>query len=298
VNEWKIKQDICEVGRRLYERQFVAANDGNISVRVGDNEVLCTPTLTSKGFLVPDDICKVNMEGKQIGGRKRATSEIKLHLAIMREEPKVKAVVHAHPAHATAFAVAGVSIPQCVLPEVEVFLSEVPILRYETPGTWDFAETVVPYVKKTNTALLANHGAVTWSGDVLDAYFKMEIIDAYCRILILARQLGRVNFIEEEKIPPLLDIKKRLGVPDPRVGCENCAVCPTHEWATSIGYAEPLRADPAAACPHGRRSDECTSCAQREPIAARASAAAPELPPEDVERLVATLTDQVMAALG
>src|SRR5829696_5235421 len=151
MQEQKLKEQICEIGRRLYNKGFAAANDGNISIRVGENEVLCTPTMVSKGFMKPEDVCKVDMEGKQLAGARKRTSEVLLHLAVYRERPDVKSVVHCHPPYATAFAVAGEPIPKCVLPGVEVFLGEVPIARYETPGTNKFAETITPFLKHCNT---------------------------------------------------------------------------------------------------------------------------------------------------
>ncbi len=134
MNLHQLKLEICDIGQRIYNKGFAAGNDGNISYRLGENQVLCTPTFISKGFMKPDDLCIVDMEGKQLSGRKKRTSEVLLHLAIMKERPDVKSVVHCHPPHATAFAVAHEPIPQCVLPEVEVFLGDVPITKYETPA--------------------------------------------------------------------------------------------------------------------------------------------------------------------
>ena len=127
VSEFKIKEQICDIGRRLYAKGFAAANDGNITYRLNDKEILCTPTMVSKGFLKPEDICRVDYEGKQLAGTRKRTSEVLLHLAVYKNRPDVNAVVHCHPPHATAFAVAGEPIPKCILPEVEVFLGEVPI---------------------------------------------------------------------------------------------------------------------------------------------------------------------------
>src|SRR5881398_3174418 len=217
MNEYKLKDQICEIGRRIYAKGFAAANDGNITIRTGENEVLCTPTMVSKGFLKPEDICKVDLDGKQLAGTRKRTSEVLLHLAIYKVRPDIKAVVHCHPPYATAFAVAHEPIPKCVLPEVEVFLGEVPIAVYETPGTNKFAETIVPYLKDCNTIILANHGTATFGPDLENAYFNSEIIDAYCRILILAKQLGRVNYFTDQQTQELLDLKKRIGYDDPRL---------------------------------------------------------------------------------
>lgn len=227
TNAYKIKQEICEIGRRIYAKGFAAANDGNISYRIGENEVLCSPTMTCKGYLTPDDICTVDMNGKQLAGAKKRSSEILLHLTIMKERPDVKSVVHCHPPHATAFAVAREAIPQCVLPEVEVFLGEVPITRYETPGSQKFADTVLPFVKKTNLMILANHGTVSYGETVERAYWWSEILDAYCRILMLARDLGKIHYFSENETRELLNLKKGWGWSDSRFlpEYENCDIC-------------------------------------------------------------------------
>src|SRR5499433_1348888 len=235
-NEYKLKEQICEIGRRLYNRGFAAANDGNITIRLNDKEILCTPTMVSKGFMKPEDICKIDYTGKQLAGTRKRTSECLLHISVYKERPDVQAVVHCHPPYATAFAVAREPIPKCVLPEVEVFLGEVPMADYATPGTQQFAETILPYVKDCNTIILANHGTVTFGPDLEKAYFNTEIIDAYCRILILARQLGPVNYFSDQQTRELLDLKKRLGYDDPRLRCENCDLCGNSVF--DRGYSE------------------------------------------------------------
>ncbi len=227
VNAHKIKQDICDIGRRIYDKGFAAANDGNISVRISENQVLCTPTLQSKGFLKPEDIATIDMTGKQIAGTKKRSSEALLHLEIYKNRQDVKSVVHCHPPHATAFAVAREPIPQCVLPEVEVFLGDVPITKYETPGGQEFADTIIPFVKKTNIILLANHGTVSFGEDVERAYWWTEILDAYCRILLLSRSLGNVSRFTENQERELLNLKQQWGYQDPRNTSEykDCDIC-------------------------------------------------------------------------
>jgi L-fuculose-phosphate aldolase len=260
VNAHKIKQEICDIGRRIYNRGFAAANDGNISYRIGENEVLCTPTMHCKGFLTPDDICTVDMEGKQLAGRKKRSSEVLLHLTIMKERPDVKSVVHCHPPHATAFAVAREPIPQCVLPEVEVFLGDVPITRYETPGGQKFADTVLPFVKKTNVVILANHGTVSFGETVERAYWWTEILDAYCRILMLARDLGRVNHLTQGETRELLELKSKWGYADARLGpgMENCDLCANdifrHSWAETGVAREAFGAPPPKGAPSASNS--------------------------------------------
>src|SRR5215470_4693463 len=225
LNEYKLKEHICEIGRRVYARGFAAANDGNISIRLNDREVLCTPTMMCKGFMKCEDMCKVDYEGKQIAGTRKRSSEILLHLSVYKHRPDVQAVVHCHPPHATAFAVAHEPIPKCILPEVEVFLGEVPIAVYETPGGQKFADTIVPYLKDCNTILLANHGTVTFGPTLEKAYWNSEIIDAYCNILILSRQLGRINYFSEQQTKELLDLKKRLGYDDVRFRKQSECLC-------------------------------------------------------------------------
>jgi L-fuculose-phosphate aldolase len=238
IHDRKIKEEICEIGRRVYDKGFAAANDGNISIRVGENEVVCSPTMICKGFMKPEDICAVDLDGNQLAGKRKRTSEILLHLTIMKHRPDVKAVVHCHPPHATAFAVAGEAIPQCILPEVEVFMGEVPIAPYETPGAQGFADTVLPFLEATNTIILKNHGTVSFGATLEEAYWKTEILDAYCRILLLSKQLGGVDYLNEQKSRELLDLKKRLGFDDPRFHNEDCDLCGNSAFRD--GYKEEL----------------------------------------------------------
>ena len=216
-SETQLREEICEIGRRLYQRSFVSANDGNITARLRDHEVLCTPTMVSKGFMKPEEMCVVDYQGKQLRGPRPRTSEVLLHLAIYQARPDVNAVVHSHAPHATAFAVAHEPIPLGVLPEVEVFLGPVPMAPYETPGTQKFADTILPVVRYANTIILANHGIVTFCPTLENACFNSEIIDAYCRILLLAKPLGPLQHFTEVQVQELLQLKKRLGYDDPRL---------------------------------------------------------------------------------
>mgnify|MGYP002778035419 CR=1 FL=1 len=291
MNEYKLKEQICEIGRRLYNRGFAAANDGNITVRLNDKELLCTPTMVSKGFMKPDDICKVDMEGKQLAGSRKRTSDVLLHLAVYRNRPDINAVVHCHPPHATAFAVAHEPIPKCILPEVEVFLGEVPIAKYATPGDQRLPDTIVPYVKDCNTILLANHGTVTFGPELENAYFNSEIIDAYCRILILSKLLGRVNFVSPQDTQELLEFKKRLKLDDVRFRDEsNCVMCgpSSFDHRYSDFVPEPLAFQPECA--------PATGPCELGNNALKANRPSHTTTPE-MEELVRKITDQVMAAL-
>lgn len=226
VNIWKMKQEICNIGRRMYEKGYVAANDGNITYRLGDGKFLCTPTGVSKGFLKPEDIAVVDSSGKQISGRKPRTSEILLHLEIFHEMPEINAVCHAHPPHATAFAVAGIQVPACILPEVEIFIGQVPLAEYDTPGSKNFAETILPHLRNNaNTILLSNHGAVACDKSLEHAYFHLETLDMYCQILLLSKEVGNVRQLPDQKVRELLDIKQRLGIADSRLQDGSCDLC-------------------------------------------------------------------------
>jgi L-fuculose-phosphate aldolase len=288
-NEWQARKDICEVGRRLYDRGFAAANDGNISVRLAPERILCTPTGVSKGFLKPDDLCIVDLEGKQIAGTKKRTSEILLHLSVFKKRPDIVGVLHCHPPHATAFAMVHETIPKCVLPEVEVFLGEVPIARYETPGTQTFADTVLPYVNSANTMLLANHGSVAWGSSIMQAYFNTEIIDAYCRMLILAKQIGPLKYLSEKQVGELMQFKKRLGIDDPRIHMEDCDLCGNSLFRE--GYDD-FKTESNAFIPPATSPNSCAG----KPGQAKASP--PSSSDDSTEVLIKTITEQVLAALG
>jgi L-fuculose-phosphate aldolase len=248
-----LKEQICEIGRRLWQRAYVDGNGGNIAIRVAEDLALCTPTLVSKGFMKPEDMCLVDLEGNQKAGRRKRTSEILMHLQIMKRQPRAKATVHCHPPYATGFAVAGVAPPTCMIPEFEVFAS-VAVAPYRTPGTPEMGQLVAELVDRHNTILMANHGVVSWSHlDVEDAYFKMEILEAYCRTILVSAQLGRPpNTMTPAQLQDLLEIKKGLGIPDPRHGLKECELCDNNDWRPGVVCALParpadVRADPAPA---------------------------------------------------
>jgi len=216
-DEARLREEVCEVGRRLYARGYVAGNDGNISVRLDDQRVLCTPTMICKGHMRPEDLCIVDLAGRQLAGPRPRTSEILVHLQVLRLNPKVRATVHAHPPYATAFAVAHEPIPTGILPEVEVFLGVVPRTPYETPGTAEFARQVEPHAASACSLLLSNHGTLSWGESLERANWNTEILDSYCRILLLAKLLGNVERLPAEKVRALLALKEQMGLgTDPR----------------------------------------------------------------------------------
>lgn len=212
-----VKGEICASGRKLWLRGLVDGAGGNISCRVGPNEVISTPTMQSKYELTPGDLCMVDLEGNQIAGLKSRTSEVLLHLEIYKAVPEAKAVVHCHPPHAGAYAITGRVPPAGVLSEFDLFIGPVALSPYETPGTAAFANTVLPYVREHNTVLLANHGAVCWADTVTHAEWCAEVLENYCATLLHSSQLGApISAIPEDKIEDLLAIKKRFSLPDER----------------------------------------------------------------------------------
>lgn len=217
--EERAREDICEAGRRLWVRGFVAANDGNISARISDNEVLCTPTGVSKGFLTPDAIVKVDMQGRSFAGEFKVSSEIAMHLSVYRERPDICGVVHAHPPTATGFAVAHLPLETPFMPEVVVDLAGVPLAKYSTPGTQQLADSIAPLVREHDALLLANHGAVAVGRDVMDAYYTMERLELTARIALTAQLLGGVKPLESEEVARLMKIRESLGIGPRRGSC-------------------------------------------------------------------------------
>lgn len=214
-----LRAEIIAVGRKLWERQYVDGNGGNISARLNSEYILCTPTMISKGDLQPADICVTDLDGNILAGDRLRTSELLLHLEIYRANPKARAVVHCHPAHATAFSLTGSAPPHGYISEFEAFIGPVAVAPYETPGTKAFAQTILPFVHQHNTILLSNHGVVCWADTVTHAEWLVEILETYCRTWLLAKQVGKpVIPIPAEKIEDLLAFKRRMGLPDARLG--------------------------------------------------------------------------------
>jgi L-fuculose-phosphate aldolase len=212
-----LKEEIVRTGKKIWDREYVDGNGGNISARISPNWVICTPTMLSKADLAVEDIALVDLESSQVCGDRARTSEILLHLEIYKAVPQARAVIHCHPPYATAHAIAGVVPQGNLLPEQEVFVGPVPLTHYETPGTIEFARTVVPVVRKHNTILLQNHGVVAWADTITHAEWLIEVLETYCKTIVIAGQISpTLNKIPPEKIADLLAIKRRLGLPDPR----------------------------------------------------------------------------------
>jgi L-fuculose-phosphate aldolase len=217
----QLRLDIVEVGRRLWTRGFVASNDGNISVRLPGDRLLVTPASVSKGFMNPEMMVITDMDGRLIEGApgRKASSEILMHLVAYRHRPDVHAVVHAHPPLSTGFAVAGIPLDRAVLAEVVTTLGAIPIADYGTPSTPELPAAVEPYVKTHDAMLLANHGALALGADLFAAYYKMETIEHFARISLVARMLGRENLLSRDEVGRLQQLRDRYGIASPAPVC-------------------------------------------------------------------------------
>ncbi len=206
----QLKEDVCEIGRRLYQNGYIAAMEGNASIRLGENEVMSTPAGVCKGYLTPSMIVTCDMSGNKLQGELRVSTEIQMHLAVYRARPDVRAVVHAHPPKCTGFAVAGVPLNKAVLAEVVVTLGCVPLAQYGTPSTQELADSVDRLVRTSDGILLSNHGALTVGKDIYDAYYKMEVIEHFAEISLVSRELGGERLLPKKEVSRLLDLRQKV----------------------------------------------------------------------------------------
>ena len=242
ITEATIRQQLVELGRRMHEKSFVAANDGNLSYRLSDDHIITTPTGVSKGFMSPEQMVVVDIDGKVLSGGKPST-ELLMHLFFYRERPEVRAVVHAHPIYATGFATAGLSFDQCVSPEIIATLGSIPLAKYGTPSTNELPETLRPFVHLHDAILLANHGVVTAGKDLQDAYYKLERLEHYAHIIFIARLLGGERPLSKEDVEKLQAIRATYGQTGLNPGC---AICQDECIGEScLNYAEKYNPDAA-----------------------------------------------------
>lgn len=207
------RNDIVDICKRVQTNGWVAANDGNISIRISPDTVLCTPTGQSKGCLTTDQLIKVDMDGNKKEGELEPSSEIKMHIDVYRNKESVKSVVHAHPPYATGFAVAGVPLDQCIMPEIIIGLGSIPLAKFGTPSTMEIPENIRPYLKEHNVFLLENHGALSVGSDVFQAYYRMESLELFAKISLVARLLGNVNVLSEDNVKKLIKVRQDFGLP-------------------------------------------------------------------------------------
>jgi L-fuculose-phosphate aldolase len=219
THESALRAAIVEVGRRLYARSYTASNDGNISARLGADRLLMTPKSVCKGFMTPDMMCITDLEGRKLQGDRDPSSEMLMHLEVYRQRPDAQAVVHAHPPIATGFAVAGIPLNRAVLAEVLTTLGSIPIAEYATPSTAELPNAVGKYIKAHDGMLLANHGALTVGADVFAAYYKMETIEHFAKISLVARLLGGENLIAREEVERLQGLRTAYGIKAPAPIC-------------------------------------------------------------------------------
>ncbi len=213
-SEHEIKEEMCAIGKRVYDRGMVASNDGNFSVRLNEHEYLCTPTGVSKGFMTPEFICKVDGDGNVLEANEgfRPSSEIKMHLRIYQKREDVHAVVHAHPMYATTFAIAGQPLMDPIMPEAVIFLGGVPLARYGTPGTVEVPDSVEPFLDRYDAVLLENHGALTYSDTLLNAYHKMESVEFYARLLYQTKMIGGPQILSPDRVEQLYETRRGLDI--------------------------------------------------------------------------------------
>ncbi len=289
-NTWQLKKELCDIGERIWLKGFCAGNEGNHSVRISEDRILITPSGVSKGMLKPEMILTCDMDGNVVdrNSKWKPSSERKVHNAIYRHRPDVKAVIHSHPPHATAFCVANIPLPEGIHPEAEVFLGRVPIAAYATPSTDDLPASIIPLIgPETNTVLMGNHGSVSFDRDLTGAYYKLEILDAYCRILLLSKQVGTINTLNPQQMTELLEVKARFGLNDPRASCasEGC-VGGTQNQPFLAGFD--VRPAGAACATNGGPVQQGTDARQDDGPDGDAA----------FEKMVQRITDQIMSGAG
>jgi L-fuculose-phosphate aldolase len=234
LTEEELRRQIVEVGRWIHRQGFVSGYDGNISVRMDGQRILSTPTAISKGMMEPDDLVVVDYDGRQLAGRRKATSELAMHLLFYRRRPDVNAVVHAHPPTATGYAAAGLALNKALVSEVVLSLGCIPLAPYGTPGTPELTEALSPLVGQYDAILMANHGVVTCGPDLMRAYFRMETVEHFARISLVTEMLGRQVLLSEQDVDKLLAARQRyFGPGTPAI--ERSPACPVTEAGRGPG---------------------------------------------------------------
>lgn len=211
-SEQEYREDLVRVCRLIYEKGWVAMNDGNVSVRLDDNRLLCTPTAVSKGMVTEQDLIVCGMDGKKVWGPREGTSEIAMHLTVYNIRPDINSVVHAHPPVATGFATAGRALDKALLPEVVIQLGAVPLAAYGLPGTPALSDGMLPFIPNYDAILLENHGCTTWGSDVWQAFFRMEMVEHFARITFVAEMMGGAKPLPREEVTKLFEARSRYNV--------------------------------------------------------------------------------------
>jgi L-fuculose-phosphate aldolase len=209
--ERALRQDLARFGKMLHGQGFVAATDGNLSVRLDDKRILITPTCVSKGMMDPDEMVIVGLDGRKLNGASNPSSEIAMHLTIYRMRPDIGAVVHAHPCTATGFASAGMALDEPLCSEVVITLGSVPLAPYATTGSMELSDSLRPYIPYHDAILMANHGVVTYGEDICRAYMRMEAVEHYARIVLTARLLGSAQSLDSHELEKLVAVRSQYG---------------------------------------------------------------------------------------
>ncbi|MBI2945492.1 MAG: class II aldolase/adducin family protein [Candidatus Wallbacteria bacterium] len=231
MSEHALRREIAEVCRRLYDRFYLVATDGNVSARLGEDRILATPSGANKGFLEPSDLVVTDLEGKRLSGPGKPSSELAMHTRTYRERPDVRAVVHAHPATATAFACAGLPLDACLMTESVVGLGAVPLAPFALPSTDEVPESIAPLVRTSDVVLLANHGVLAAGATLMDAYNKMEGVEQFARVLLFTRLLGGPKLLERDQVERLESLRARYGLGGKQLGCSGFATAQPGETA-------------------------------------------------------------------
>ena len=277
ISAFEAKKVIIDIGMKCWQKGWVAANDGNISWRIGDDEILCTPSGVSKGMLTPEHICTVDMDGtiRANTGNWKPSSEIKVHLRVLKERSDIRSVFHAHPPYATAHAIAGIPLAECVIPEIIIGLGSIPIAPYGTPSTNEVPDRLAPLIKDYDAWLLENHGALAAGTEPYQAFFRMEALELFAKMMFIAKTLGRVNALDAEKVQVLVNLRKQFGVENKNNICTGCGAC-----------GKPKTADTSTACCNGGAS--------------AAAAATATFPSNQLSEpvLIETIVKRVKEALG
>ena len=242
------KKLIVEIGRRMYMKNFVAANDGNISCKVDDDIIWTTPTGVSKGFMTEDQMVKMRLDGTVLSqGERGPSSEVKMHLRIYHENPEARGVCHAHPPISTSFAIAGIGLDKAIYPEALVNLGTVPCVHYEAPGSQGIPDSIAPYARDYNALLLANHGAVAWGGSLMEAWYRLESTEHYAMVIMYTGNIiGKANVLSCDQVSELIEIRNKLGITSG--GIPPCSARPTNTRDVIAGNSPAETAPAACGC--------------------------------------------------
>ncbi len=224
-SEREFRSQIVEICRLMYEKHFVVASDGNVSVKLSEDKILTTPSGLSKGFLSPDQLVITDINGKKISGYLKPSSEIRMHLQAYRQRPDIKAVIHAHPPLCTAFSIAGITLAQCILPEVVLTLGSIPTTEYATPTTAEGPQVIKEHIKDYDAVILDRHGSLTVGENLMSAFMKLEKIEHAAFVTYHARQLGNINLLSPEQLQKISDARRKLGIKAKRPHCSDCGAC-------------------------------------------------------------------------